>query len=476
MTTARRAVVWAFLSTAGTRLITLVSLTVLARLLAPADFGLLAFALVYITYAETIGDLGTAVALIYWKDRRDDAAQVTFIINLMMGVLWCGLTLLLAPYIADFFNNAAAAPIVRVLAVGFLIKFLGNTHDALAQKDLRFRARAVPELGLAGTKAILSIALAVAGFGAWSLVWGHLAGITAWTLAAWVIVPWRPRLSIPRGLFAPMLRYGRGIVAVNLIAAVVHHADMAIVGRMLGSVALGLYQVAYKLPEATITVIMWVVSKVLFPTFSRMTSDSDLRRAYLQALTYVSVITVPVAGGLALTAEPLVRVIFGPNWMEAAPLLRWLAVYAGLRSIGTHAGDILKATGRTGLLAGIGLIKAAVLVPALIWAARFDVATVAMTLAAVTAVTIGFNIAIVMRLLHFGVGALGRALRPSLVSGFVLVAAVVALLRFAPPLPSAVALPAIVVTGISAYAAALFVFDRGLFLDILRTVQPGRHA
>ncbi|HEX7830012.1 MAG TPA: lipopolysaccharide biosynthesis protein, partial [Thermoanaerobaculia bacterium] len=419
-TSTKRAAVWAFLAVTGTRIITLGSLSVLARLLAPREFGLLAFALVYITYAETIGDLGTATALIYWKDRREDAAQITFLINAAMGVSWCLLTLALAQPIASFFHNPDAAAIVRVLAFGFLIKFLGNTHDALAQKDMRFRARAIPEVGLAATKAGISIALALMGFGAWSLVWGHLAGMTAWTVASWLIVDWRPNFTFPRELVAPMLRYGRGIVAVNIIAAMVHHADLAIVGRMLGPIALGLYQIADKIPDATITIIIWVGSKVLFPAFARIQQGGELRRAYLKALTYVSIVTVPVAGVLAVAAGPIVAVFFGPKWRDAAPILQWLAIYAGVRSLGSHAGDILKATGRSGVLASFGVLKAAVMIPALMFGARYGTVGVAIALTSVTAFTSLINVVIIMKQLDFGFAALGRALRTSLLAGVAL--------------------------------------------------------
>lgn len=466
----RGAAVWAFLATAGTRLVTLVSLAVLARLLAPREFGLLAFALVYITYAETVGDLGTAAALIYWKERREDAAQVTFAINAVMGVIWFAVTLLLAPAIAAFFRNPEAAGIVRLIAVGFLIKFLGNTHDALAQKDLRFRARAVPEVGLAVVKAGVSIALAAVGMGAWSLVWGHLAGLTAWTLGAWWIVPWRPRTGFPRDLVAPMLRYGRGIVGVNVLAAVVHHADLAVIGRMLGPVALGLYQVAWKIPEATITVIIWVVAKVLFPAFSRIHDAGELRSVYLRALTWVSLVTVPIAATLAVLAEPLVRVFFGPKWAGAAPLLQLLAIQAGLRALGTHAGDVLKATGRTGLLVSYSAARAVVLVPALIVAAGFGVRAVAGTLVAVTAVTVTINIAIVMRILRFGVPDVLRALRTSLAAGAALVAAGILLQRLTSSFAPGAALAMTVVVAASCYAMTLFVLDRPLLFEAVRSV------
>lgn len=462
-----RAAMWAFASTAGTRVVTLVGLAVLARLLAPRDFGLLAFALVYITYAETVGDLGTTVALIYWPDRRDDAAQVTFLMNVAMGIGWFVLTLSLAPLIAEFFENPQAAPIVRALALAFPIKFLGNTHDALAQKDLRFRARAIPELGLAVTKAGISIVLAVAGFGVWSLVWGHLIGLTAWTIGAWAIVPWRPSLSIPKGLIGPMIRYGKGIVGVNVIAAVGHHFDLVVVGRMIGSVGLGLYQIAQKIPEASITVIIWVAAKVLFPAFSRLQSSADeLRSAYLKALQYVSFVTVPMAAGLFVAAEPLVLVVFGPRWEGAIPLLRWLAVYAGFRSLGTHAGDVLKATGRSGLLASLGLVKAAVLVPALLAAGRFGVEAVAMTLALVTGATSLLNVIIAGRLLRFSVLDGVRSIRTSVLAGAGLLASGIAVVRLI-EVPPAALLALLVGISSATYLAIAAVIDRPLLAEMV---------
>ena len=466
---------WAFFATAGTRVITLASLAILARLLAPKDFGLLAFALVYITYAETIGDLGTTVALVYWPDRREDASQVTFLINMVTGIAWFLATLALAPLIAEFFRNPEATSIVRTLAFAFLFKFAGNTHDALAQKDLRFRARTIPELSLAFLKAALSIAFAAAGLGAWSLVWGHLAGLAVWTCALWLIVPWRPSTHVPRDLFGPMLRYGRGIVGVNIVAAITHHADLAIVGRMLGSTALGLYQLAYKIPEASITVIIWVVGKVLFPTFAALQGNVEqLRAAYLKALSYVALITIPIAAGLFVTADPLVRVFFGEKWVAAAPLLRWLAMYAGIRSIGTHAGDVMKATGRSGLLFGFGVVKAVILVPALILAARWSVESVAMTLAFVTAFTVAMNIAIVMRLLHFGMADLLAALKVSLLAGTALFLVCLPLQRLSGSFVPQLQVVLLAVAGSIAYGLTLHLLDRSLIRELMTPLRKRR--
>jgi PST family polysaccharide transporter len=411
-------VLWVVLATMAGRLLSLAALAALARLLTPSDFGLLAFALVYITYAETVGDLGAGMALIYWPGRREDAAQVAFALNVGMGLAWFALTLAVAPAVAGFFGNPSGADVLRALAWSFPLKALGNTHDALCQKDLRFKARALPELGLAAAKGLVAVALAAAGFGVWSLVWGQLAGTALWTALLWRVVPWRPDRRWPEGLLGPMLAYGRGMVAVNVLAAVVHHADLVVVGRMLGATALGLYHVAYKVPEMTITVVMWAVSRVLFPAMSRARAEGRSSiETYLAALRYSSLLTVPAAVALPLLAEPLVHMLFGKPWTGAAPVLSALAAYAGLRSLGTQAGDVLKAAGRPDVLAGLGLARALVLIPALVLAARSGAVAVALVMAGVAGLAAIANVGVAARIAQVPLRGVASALRGGLVTG-----------------------------------------------------------
>lgn len=462
--TTARAAVWAFASTGGAKLITLIALTVLARFLAPAEFGLLAFALVYITYAETVGDLGSGMALVYWPDRRDEAAQVTFVVNIVAGLFWCISTILLAPFVADFFNTPNGTNIVRVLAFSFLIKYLGNTHDALARKDLRFRARAVPELGLAALKALISIALAWQGFGAWSLVWGHIGGLTIWTILLWIMVPWRPNFTLPRDLVKPMLQYGRGLITVNIVGAVLHHADLVIVGRFLGVTALGLYQIAAKIPEATVIVLLWVVSSVLFPAFAKLhASGQSLERAYLVATRYVSAMTFPAAVGLALLARPIVLLVFGEAWAGAAPILSAMAVYAGLRSISNHAGDILKATGRARILAFIAITHAVVLLPALMIGALRSAVAVATALVIIELFAALFNLAVISRVIHVPLMRMAASFVRSAAAAAVLAAFLLAWTRWSEGVSTLVQVLGGVSGGIVIYAIALRLLDPTIF-------------
>lgn len=462
--TTARAAIWAFLGTAGARVVTLIGLALLARLLAPREFGLLAFAMVYITYAETIGDLGSGMALVYWPNRREDAAQVTFVINAVAGVLWCALTYVIAPYVADFFNAPNGTPIVRVLGLSFILKYLGNAHDGLAQKDLRFRARFVAELGQAVLKAAVSIALAWLGFGAWSLVYGHLAGVAAGTLLLWMVVPWRPSLRLPLDLVKPMLGYGRGIITVNIMAAVTHHADLAVVGRFLGTTALGLYQMASKVPETTVVVLLWAVSRVLFPAFAKMHAAGDsLRRPYLTAARYISALAIPAAVGLFLTARPVVLVFLGPKWVDAAPILSALSIYVGLRALSTHAGDVLKATGRAQLLARLSVLKAILIVPALLAGVRWGATGVALGLVTATAVSTLITLVVASRIIDVGLTEIGAASLPSLAASAIMAVPVVLWLRWSGHLPAIVQLLAAVAIGAAVYAAALALLDREFF-------------
>lgn len=458
-----RAAIWAFLSTAGAKAVTLIGLTLLARLLAPKEFGLLAFAMVYITYAEAIGDLGTGTALVYWPDRRNDAAQVTFIVNVIAGIGWCIVTLIIAPYVADFFNAENGTAIIRVIAFSFILRFLGNTHDALLQKDLRFRARMIPDLSLALVKAILAIILAYFGFGAWSLIWAHLAGLGTRTVLVWFATSWRPNLTFPRDLFKPMLSYGRGIITVNVLGAVGAHADMAIVGHYLGTTQLGLYQLATKIPETTTVVLLWVLSRVLFPAFAKMHAEGgSLRQPYLISSRYIVAITMPAAIGTMVLSHQIVEVFFGKPWLPAAPVLSAFAAYTGFRCLSTNAGDILKATGRAKILARLAYMKTGLTLPALLFAAQFSTTAIATALAIVAAFNTCVTLTVASRVVDVKLRRILAAFVPGTFSAAIMGAAVFAWLQSTPEFSALSRMTGGIVIGAIVYMFALLLIDRDL--------------
>jgi O-antigen/teichoic acid export membrane protein len=404
-----RAALWVLVSSTGKRLLTLLGLMLLARVLAPHDFGLLGFAMIYLSFVEVIGDIGAGAALVYWPNRREDAAQASFVVNVIMGTFWCCTTLLVAPLVADYFNAPNGTLILQALAVSSLIKALGNTHDALAQKDLKFKERSIPEMAVTGVKSAVALLLAWFGFGVWSLVWGHLAGLVAWTVLLWVVVPWRPSFHIPRDLFAPMLRYGRHIVAVQMLSALMFHIDVVVLGRFLGITALGLYQMAARIPDSTVMVLIWVAAKALFPTFSKMHAEgADVKGALLVAARCVSSVTLPAAFGLFWLAGPIMLVFFGEQWASAAPIMAILALYVGTRGF-DEFGNVLKSTGRTKTLVWLAVLKAVMLVPAVIYGATISATAVAAALAIVSGIGAAIAIIIAARIIGVSLPSIALA-------------------------------------------------------------------
>jgi O-antigen/teichoic acid export membrane protein len=461
-----RGVLWSFTAMAGSRLVSLLSMVVLARFLSPHEFGMMAFALVFFIYLDAIGDLGTGTALIFWPDRRHDAAQITFLLNLLAGAVWFGLSISLAPLVAAFFHQPGGTSVLRVLSVSFLIRSVGNTHDALSRKDLGFKARILPEMSLTVTKALVAILLALQGFGVWSLVAGHLAGLTIWTVGMWRITSWRPRWGVPIDLIRPMLRYGRPIVWINVVSSILHHIDLMMVGRMLGTSTLGFYHVANKIVETTIHLQNWAVTQVTFPALSKVRDENGVARSYIRFLQFVSLTTIPAATGLIVLADALVRVLFGTAWTPAVSIVQGLAVYAASRSLGTQGGDVLKAVGKPSLVAWLGALRGIVLLPVLYMAARVSGPMVAWSMAAVTMPSAALSLGYACARVGLKLRQVLRALAPSVSASAVMGAALLVFERMAGPVDSVGGLAGTILLGLTIYLA------------VLRTVAPSlcRHA
>lgn len=416
-----RGVFWMYVSLVGSKLLVFASTIILARILIPAEFGLFGFALLVISYLEIIGDMGMGSALIYEQKQSKQGANVSFIINLITGLLWFILAQAIAPLVAAIFKEPEVVPILRVLSFVFIINALGNTNDVLLRKELAFKKRMIPELIRGFMKGLFTVILALQGLGVWSLVWGQVIGSAVSTLALWLVFMWRPRFQFPWNLAKRMLGYGWKIVSVNALAAIVHHLDYWVVGVMLGSAAFGYYSLAYKIPELSIVMIIWAVGKVMFPTYSKMQNDfPSLRQSYLVTLRYLSLLTMPAGVGLTFLGAVIIYTLYGDNWDPSVPVLQALAITVTLRSLSSNNGDIYKATGRPDILVKLGLLRAALLVPALIYGARFGIAGVAVAHMLVTGANTLLNFYIIHKILSIPIRSILSGLKPAFLSSMVM--------------------------------------------------------
>jgi PST family polysaccharide transporter len=363
---------WNVLSYLGGKALVLASTVILARLLTPDDFGVVGLALVFITYADVLTDLGAAEALIYLPPSRrlDDGA-------LTISLLWSAAVTLVAvaaaPAVARFFHSPAVTPLFRVLALSLLLGGTAQVPDALLRKELQFRRRMVADLGRAVGQGVISVALAMAGLGAWAIVYGYVAGDLVWSAVAWTLVDYRPGRGfwrIQRETIRPLLAFGIPAVGSALLLVLVFNVDYLIVGRRLAAKDLGYYTLAFRVPQTLIIYLFYALSTVAFPMFSRTRDEPDrLKRGYLTSLRIQNTYGAAVGVGIATVAPMLVEVVFGPKWRPAIVPLEAIALYAMFRAFGTGAGDVYKGIGRPRISLWLAIVRLMVLVPALWFAA-----------------------------------------------------------------------------------------------------------
>ena len=360
-----RGMAWAYGSYVGGRVLVLVATAVLARLLTPEDFGLVALALIFTGLIETVKDLGVNQALVV-ADEEDvlDRAQTAWSVSVLLGLGLSLLALAVAPLAADFFHESELTAMVPALGLNLLLRALGATHYALAQRRIDFRTRTAAEFVDVVVRGSTGIALALAGAGAWSLVVGYLVGTIGMNVTLWRLVPWRPALR-PRLRHArSLVRFGGTLTAVDVTAAAIANVDNFAIGRVLGAASLGLYTLAWRLPDLVIRNLSVVAGQVLYPAFATV-DRAALGRAFLTSLRYSVMVALPMAVGLAILAEPFVLAAFGERWRGAVEAMQVLSFHAVLSTFGIPAGSAYKATGRGGVLLALAVPRLLLLVASL---------------------------------------------------------------------------------------------------------------
>jgi PST family polysaccharide transporter len=231
-----------------------------------------------------------------------------------------------------------------------------------------------------------------------------------------------------------------------------------------------------------ITMIIWVIGKVTFPVYAKLRDDPPaLRSAFLATLRYLSLLTVPAGVGLAVLGEPFVKVFFGERWLAAVPAMQALAVAGCLRSLGSHAGDVYKATGRPDILVKLGIARAVILVPAMIWAARYGIIGVAIAQIAVTGVSTIVNLFIAGKMLSASIWSLLAEFRAAAAGSLLMGVVLYFLIYFlnntdAGQLNGALTLLLMIAVGVIIYAASIFVFSREALLQAWTLVVASRRG
>lgn len=454
----------------GARVVSqLVSMTVLARLLAPDAYGLMALAAIVTNLAYLFRDMGTAAALIQAAEVSPKLASTVHWTNLALGLL-IGLGIVGAALpMAQVFREPQLAAVLCLLAVVFPVTGAGVVHQALLERASKFPVVAGAEIAASLAGLAAALLLAWRGAGVFSLVGQMIIS----TLVSTTIIVLRSSFRASRHWdldeFKSIARFSGNLSLFNLVLYVSRNADSMVVGRILGTAALGVYSMAYRLMLFPLQNMTFVAARVLFPVMSRSQgATAEMAALYLRSLAFIAFLTAPLMAGLFALREPFVHVMLGARWEAAIPLLGWLAPVGFIQSLVSTTGTVLMARGSTGLMLRLGLVGASLQVGAVVLGARWGIEGVAAAYLAANLLNAVPALYFSARLIGIRVGALLRCLAPAVASALLMVGVLRAIEPLlAPSIHSP--LPALLVqiaAGVIAYGAASLVLLRPQLLSL----------
>ncbi|NAZ74011.1 MOP flippase family protein [Kineococcus sp. T13] len=368
---------WAGMSKLGTQGLQFLAGLVLARLLAPADFGLLASIYVVTGFATLFFEMGLGAALVHQRSPSERDLSTVFWINAVSGVLYAGLMWAISPLIAEFFDAPRMTSLMPFVALAFTLS-LGVVHYSILQRQLRFRTIAAVDLSSALVGHVTTVVAALLGAGTFALVSGPLVSTALTSVVLFCVVRWRPRHFVDRRSLRELWRFSGGMLGFNVVNYWGRNADNLLIGRFLGAAPLGLYGRGYNLMLLPVTQITGTLGRVMFPALAAVRDDHPrVRSMYLRSLGTINFVTIPVLVGLAATAEGLVPLLWGEQWTAVVPVLQVLCIAGVPQCVSTSVGWLYQSQGRTTTMFVMGIVGSVVGVVAMAVGLRWGIVGVA---------------------------------------------------------------------------------------------------
>ena len=342
---------WVAVGNYSNRVLGFVSTLILAAVLDPEQFGVVAIAQMVIDLLYLCKDLGVSQALIYRKDSVEDAAGTGLILTAGVNTGLFLVAAMIAPIVARYYEQPILVPVIIALSSNLIWIALNSVPDAVLRKRMQFNKLVVPNVLPVIIGSAVSIWMAFAGYGVWSLVIRTQLIWVLQTALVWLISGLKPVWRFDRRLAGELLSYGKYIVGSSIILVLLYNIDKFYVSHFEGVAALGLFTLASRIASLPVTEFSHLVCRVIFPAFSAMNDDAErLRQSFLKTLRYSAIVSIPMAVGIGTFGPAVVRSVYGDKWAGMAPMLQILSGYALIRSFSTLIAETFKATGRPWLM------------------------------------------------------------------------------------------------------------------------------
>lgn len=461
---------WVLLSNLLARVAQPLFAILLARVLTPADFGLIAVVMVVMTLVALFQDMGLKQALVQRQGADDRLASTVFWLALALGIGWFLLLFVCAPWIGGLFHQPEMVPLVRLMAVQFLITPFGLVQEARLLKELAFKRLFWAEGLAVMLPGATALWLAYGGYGPWALAIGLLSGIAIRTGSLWWMVPWRPGPMSGRGELLRLFRFGGWVSAEAGLGWLIMYADQAFAGRFLGAGQVGLFRMGFALALLPVTAISQALGQVLFPAFSRHQDNlPEVARGFATCLRLISLLSVPVGVMIWQFVDPVLVWLLGAKWAPSVPVVQVLAVAGVMASLVALAPPLYRAIGRVDIMPRFFLVRAAVSVPAYWYGAQAGIVALAQVHLALVLLFAPINLYIATRVFGMPITAVFDALAwPVALSA--VAAGCSALVGGMSDNPSALLWAGQMLVFLGVYGIGLFVFARQRLNELLAVI------
>lgn len=332
--TAMKGISWAWTLSLFLRATSFIKMIILARLLLPDQFGVYGIALLVLALLETITETGVNVFLIQEKEKLETYLDSAWIVSILRGIVIFLVMNLSSNYIASFFHSSNAVYILILFSFVPLIRGFINPSEVKFQKEVNFDKEFAYRSCLSLVDTIVSIVVVFYTHQIAGLAVGAIVGVIMQVILSFALISPKPKINIQKSYLAKIFHRGKWVTLSGIFNYLFHNADNIVVGRLLGSGNLGLYQMAYNISMLPITDVTNVISKVTFPVYSQISNDRQrLRKAFIKTIFFICLVTIPFGVILFLNAPQLVGFFLGSKWMGIVWVLKILAIFGTLQAI-----------------------------------------------------------------------------------------------------------------------------------------------
>ncbi|MDR6516353.1 lipopolysaccharide biosynthesis protein [Chryseobacterium camelliae] len=350
--------VWTYGQQFGTQIVQFGVSVILARLIAPSDFGLIGMIAIFIGLGNALFEGGLTNSLIRSSSLNDDDYSTVFIFNIVVSIFVYIIIYLIAPIIADFYNQSILKNIIRIYSLSFIINSFGAVHNTLLVKEMQFKKIALIAFPSLIIYSITAIYMAFNDFGVWSLVFSFLLSSLISTMSLWYFNKWKPKLIFDRKKFKVHFKYGNKLMLSSILDILFTNIYQIVIGKIYSPTLLGYYTRANTLMMLPVVNISTTLNKVAFPAFSQMQNNEELlRSAYRRIMLLVIYLTTPVLTIMIVLANPLIEFLLTEKWLPIVPIFQILCITGIFYPLHVYNLLILQVKGKSNLFLYLELIK-----------------------------------------------------------------------------------------------------------------------